>query len=51
MSLISLKTGSSYNLKILLKYKNIILPVLGILVIMICLVFIFSVLLGSTGGE
>ena len=52
-SLISVKLGSAYSLKSLLKYRNLILPFLGFLVILICLLFILSVLLstGTANGE
>eukprot|EP00092_Neocalanus_flemingeri_P011756 GFUD01012678.1.p1 GENE.GFUD01012678.1~~GFUD01012678.1.p1 ORF type:complete len:195 (+),score=33.74 GFUD01012678.1:118-702(+) len=50
-SLLSLKTGSCFSLKSLSKHRNIILPFFGFLVFFICLLFIFSVLLGGGGKK
>eukprot|EP00092_Neocalanus_flemingeri_P019105 GFUD01020695.1.p1 GENE.GFUD01020695.1~~GFUD01020695.1.p1 ORF type:complete len:187 (+),score=32.94 GFUD01020695.1:219-779(+) len=46
-SLLSVKTGSACSFKSLWKRKDMIIPLLGLLVFLICLLFIFSVLLGS----
>merc|ERR1711892_617666 len=52
-SLIGSKSGFSFNFKTVRKHSNLILPAIGFLVFLICLLFIFSILAegGSDDGE
>eukprot|EP00092_Neocalanus_flemingeri_P019104 GFUD01020694.1.p1 GENE.GFUD01020694.1~~GFUD01020694.1.p1 ORF type:complete len:202 (+),score=44.44 GFUD01020694.1:94-699(+) len=50
-SLLRLKTDSSYCYKSFLKHRHVILPFIGFLIFLACLVFIFSVLLSGGASE